>query len=825
MAGGQGTRLRPLTNTVPKPMVPVVNRPILEHILDLLKRHGLREVILLLYYLPNVFKDYFGDGARFGVKLRYITAGEDYGTAGAVRLAADYLDGAPFLVLSGDALTDLNLNNLLAFHKQKGGLATVALSRVWNPSPFGIAITNEDQRIVKFLEKPSWSQVFSDTVNMGIYVMEPDILQRIPERKESYFARDIFPNLLRDKEAIYGFVEACYWKDIGDLETYQQVQWDALRGEISLEIPGTRKNGVRLGDKCKIGKRVAFRGEVLMGAGCHVGDDVTLENVAIGAGCEIGSGSSLREVVLWHNVTVGESCELTRDVIASDSTVGDRTVFDEYVYVSNRTRIMHDCRINANVKIWPEKIVDVGSVVNTNLVWGDRWQRELFTDSRVTGLANFEINPEFAAKLGVAFGTWLGPGNHVLISRDATPASRMIYRAIITGLMSAGVNVDSVQVMPIPIVRYTLRSSKENGGVHVRRSPFDRNLIDILFFDKNGRDFSTLTTRALERSFYREDFPRVDIDAVGKIDYPVRVTESYARDFLSKLDVRAVEAANYKVVIDYSFGAATQVFPSILGSLDCEVVSLDAYLDSGKLVRTAGSFQHYLHRLSDIVKSTGAHVGFLIDAGAEKIFCVDETGGIISSDRLAVLVSKLCFEAHALRRIALPVSTPQQVEALARANKIDVVYTADDGGSIIKMTEDPEIDFALDDKGGFIFSHFHFAFDGMFSLVKVLEFMAKAKVSLAELNAQVPRYCYLSGSVACPWEAKGKAMRQMAEHAARFRHLMLDGVKLFFDDAWVLMLPDRERAQCKIICESPNPERAKRLLAEYKSKILSWIES
>lgn len=824
MAGGLGTRLRPLTTLVPKPMVPVVNKPILEHTLNLLRKHGVTEIVLLLYYLPNVFENYFGDGSAFGVSIEYVTAGEDYGTSGAVRLAAESVSGEPFLVISGDALTDLNITELIRFHEQKRSLATIALSRVWNPSPFGIAITDEEQRIVKFLEKPSWSQVFSDTVNMGIYVLEPDILREIPEKKESYFAKDIFPSALKHGQALYGFISSCYWRDIGDLKTYQEVHWDVLNKVIDLPLPGSEKENLVHGKGCNIAQNAQFAGKVLLGDDCEIGEGVILQDCVVGHRCRIGAGSRLKQVILWDDVQIGGNCTLKRDVVGSHCSVGDNSTCDEYVFIGNHTMVMQDCRVNANVKIWPEKIVDVGCVVNTNLVWGDRWQRELFTDSRVTGLANYEINPEFAAKLGAAFGTWIGAGSSVLISRDATPASRMIYRALITGLMSAGVNVDSVQVMPIPIVRYTLRSSKERGGVHVRRSPFDRNLIDIMFFDRNGRDFSALTTRALERSFYREDFPRVDIDSVGKIDYPVRITESYVQDFLQKVDVEAIEQAGFKVVIDYSFGAATQVFPSVLGSLDCEVISLDAYLDSGRLVHTQQEFENSLRRLSDIVKSTQADVGFLIDAGAEKIFCVDEKGRVIRSERLAVLVAHQYLNLCKARKIAVPVSCPRQVEEIARGKGVAVLYTAEDGGSIIKATEDPEIDFALGTSGGFIFSDFHFAFDGMFSLAKMLEFLAKSQQSLGELNDSIAERAYLSDSVHCPWEAKGKAMRLMAEHAARLPHLMLDGVKLFHEDAWVLILPDREKAQCRIICESGDSEQARKLLLEYKDRIRKWTK-
>ncbi|HEX9652896.1 MAG TPA: sugar phosphate nucleotidyltransferase, partial [bacterium] len=407
LAGGLGTRLRPLTCSLPKPMVPVMNRPILEHIVHHLKKNHITDLVFLLYYEPKAIQDYFGDGSQLGVKITHISATEDYGTAGAVKLAARLLDDT-FVVLSGDGITDLDLTRLLDFHKQKRGMGTLALAHVADPSPFGVVVTDAQQRITRFLEKPSWGQVFSDTVNMGIYALEPQLLDFIPAGKEFQFEKEVYPKLVEQGRLLYGFVDDCYWKDIGDLRTYHQVHRDVFENHLKLHVSEPHKKGAWRGKGSKLGKGVKLVGGVVIGENCHIGDGTTLHNAVLGDHCRIGHNSSIRDSILWSGARVGKNCELANDVIGRDVVIEDGCVLDQNVIVSDGSKIGAQSRIHTNVKIWPNKEVEVGSVVNASIVWGDKWQRGLFTDARVTGLANFEISPEFGAKLGAAFGAWVG---------------------------------------------------------------------------------------------------------------------------------------------------------------------------------------------------------------------------------------------------------------------------------------------------------------------------------------------------------------------------------------------------------------------------------
>ena len=242
MAGGEGTRLRPLTSNQPKPMVPIVGRLCMEHIVALLKLHGIEDVLVTLAFMPQAVRTYFGDGEAFGVRMQYSVEESPAGTAGSVGLAAEALDDT-FLVISGDALCDVDLSALVEFHKERGASVTIGLKSVENPLEFGIVVCDDEGRIERFLEKPSWGQVFSDTINTGIYVLEPEVLRHVPDDRPYDFSKELFPLLLEMGRPLYGYVMDGYWQDIGNLDQYRQANFDALDEEVRLDVPGIKLRG------------------------------------------------------------------------------------------------------------------------------------------------------------------------------------------------------------------------------------------------------------------------------------------------------------------------------------------------------------------------------------------------------------------------------------------------------------------------------------------------------------------------------------------------------------------------------------------------------
>jgi mannose-1-phosphate guanylyltransferase/phosphomannomutase len=827
MAGGFGTRLRPLTCNTPKPMVPLMNKPMMEHIVTLLKRHGITDIIASLFYQPEVISSYFGDGTAWGVKISYFRADADYGTAGSVRLATDGINER-ILVISGDILTDFDLTSAVRFHEAKKAKATLVLTHEKNPLQFGVVITQDDGKISRFLEKPSWGEVFSDTINTGIYVLEPAAVQLIPIREEFDFSKDLFPLLLRQDAGLYGCIIDGYWRDIGNLNEYQEAHFDALQHRVAVDLSGTQTGSLYIGEGTKLpAEGPVITGTVVIGRNCTIGEGVKLSNTVIGDRCVIGPGASLANSVLWNDVTVGHNTEIASDVIGYRCSIGENALIAENVFISDSCWIGRGAHLGANIKLWPEKVVEEGAVVTRSLVWEDKWLRELFTDSRVSGLSNIEMNPEFGAKLGAAYGAFIGPGKTIVTCRDADNVSRMMNRALICGLISAGVNTSDLRATSIPLLRHELSNGKDAGGIHARRSPYNKTMTDIIFFDANGKDLPSKKTKAVERLFFGEDFARAAQDKVGSINFPERTTEAYKESFLSSLNIDAINRRKFKLVIDYSNGVASTIFPLILGSFDCQVVALNAHLDPRKLTRDKYEFDSSMKQLSHIVTSLKYDLGCLIDAGGEKLYVVNENGETIDSDRLLAIVAALFLETHPdAKCIAVPITSSGEIDILAARRGVNVIKTRSSHLAMMEATANKGVRFIGGTRGGFIFTDFFFATDAMYSVSKTLEMMSTTGKSLGAIDREIPRLERSYRTVNCSWEHKGKVMRNIMHATERMRRDLVDGVKVYFDDEKIgisaLLIPDKERPLFHISAEALKAEAAEALAAQYERKITQW---
>lgn len=827
MSGGFGTRLRPLTCNIPKPMVPMMNKPMMQHIVDLIKKLGINQIVSTLFYQPEIITSYFGDGTKFGVHLQYRRAEADYGTAGSVRNAADFLDER-FIIISGDVLTDFDLTKAIEFHEKKKAKATLVLTRATNPLAFGVVITDNNGKITRFLEKPTWGEVFSDTINTGIYIIEPEVLQLIPFQKEFDFSKNLFPAMLEQDMGLYGYIAEGYWRDVGNLNEYQEAHLDALDDKVKITYEGNRVGSAYVGTNTLIETAIDnLQGKVLIGRNCKIGKNVKIIKSVIGNGCVIGDGTVIRNSVIWSDTTIGKGTELTSCVIGKWCSIGDYATISDNVFISDKCTIGNESKLAPNIKLWPGKEVEDGAILTRSLVWEDKWLKDLFTDARITGLSNIEMNPEFGAKLGAAFGALVGKGKTVLMSRDVDNVSRMMNRAIMCGLMSAGVDAGDLRAVSIPILRQELRNGKHAGGIHVRKSPFDKNLTDIIFFDGKGKDLPSSKTKSLERIFFGEDFPRVLPDEVGSVTFPERAQESYIEKFLSTINVDAISQAKFKLVVDYSSGIASSIFPNILGSLHVQVLSQNAYLDAKKLTRNEEEYNEAVDQLSHIVTSLGYDVGFLLDAGAEKCFVVDENGNFINNDRLLTLVTYLFLNAYPdMKKIAVPITASAEIDLIAQHMGVEVVKTRDSHLSLMEAATREDIKFVGGTKGGFIFTDFLFASDGMYSVAKILEMMALTNTRFGKLDQQVPKLHMNRKVIHVPWDKKGKVMRYLMKETDHHpQRILLDGVKLILDhtaSTSVLLWPDRSKPSFHIFAESKERELADLLIAQYEEKIVAW---
>lgn len=313
LAGGEGTRLRPHTFITPKPMLPVVNRPFLEHTIAYLKRYRVGEIVLAVSYLPEVIRGYFADGGNFDIRLTYAIEASPLGTAGAVKNAERHLDGT-FVVLNGDIFTELDIADMLAFHRQKRAKATIALTRVDNPSAFGVVETDGEDRVRRFIEKPAPDQVTTDWINAGIYLIEPEVLRHVPADTYYMFEKGLFPRLIELGQPVYGYPFSGYWLDMGTPEKYLELNCDLLQSKARSALidnvselgygrgvnihPSVKITGpVVIGDRCRIGRQASITGPAVIGADCFIGEGVRVERAVVWPGVSVGAGTTIERCI------------------------------------------------------------------------------------------------------------------------------------------------------------------------------------------------------------------------------------------------------------------------------------------------------------------------------------------------------------------------------------------------------------------------------------------------------------------------------------------------------------------------------------------------
>lgn len=368
MAGGKGTRLRPLTSNQPKPMISIANKPCMEHIVNLLERHGFDDVVVTVEFLSEEIQDYFGDGSGWGVRLVYSVEEEPLGTAGSVKFTEDRL-GERFMIVSGDALTDVDLSEVVAFHEKRGAEATLVLKKVEDPSEFGIVVTEDDGRVSRFLEKPDPEEVFSYTANTGIYVLEPDVLNDIPAGEEYDFAKDLFPKLLEAGRPMYGYVMQGYWEDIGNIEQYLDAQKAALDGGIKgLQIPGDEiQPGVHVGKGSRI-EEDQIEAPVVLGESVEVASGARVgPHSVIAAKVRIAAGASVARSTVDERTVIGEGAGLDGALIMKDCVIGPRARLLEGSALGDGVEIEEDATVTSGVGVYPEETVEEGERVTEDV--------------------------------------------------------------------------------------------------------------------------------------------------------------------------------------------------------------------------------------------------------------------------------------------------------------------------------------------------------------------------------------------------------------------------------------------------------------------------
>lgn len=827
MAGGFGTRIQPLTNSIPKPMLPIFNKPMMEHIILKLKNAGIAEFVVLLYFKPDIIKDYFKDGKEFGINITYVLPDDDYGTAGALKCAEEYLKDDNFIIVSGDLVTDFDLNKIIDFHKKRDSQLTITLTSVEDPLQFGVVIANSDDKIEKFLEKPSWGEVFSDTINTGIYVLEPHIMEHIPAGKNFDFAKDLFPKLMKSGIELMGFSIKGYWRDVGNPQSYRDVYSDILNEKIIFDYEGnkqkTKKGIIYSKDNLNI-EEMDIKGVVVTGKNLKIGKNSELKNVVIGDNVTIADNVKLSSGVVWDNSKIGEASELSDFVVCNDTAIGKNAKAKNGVIISEKCKIGSNVSFEKDVTVWPKIEIERNSIVSNNIVWGSKYKSSIFENGTVVGRTNVELSCEMLTKLAESFGSALPSGSIVYVSRDYHKSSRMLKRAFLGGLLSAGVNVYDLKLMPCNIMTYNLEKNSEIiAGVHIKQSAKNHLDSEIFFFTQEGVLIDNNAAKNLEKVFFKESFRRVDYQNIGEITEKTGLAEIYKKSAIQNLKGDVISNRKFKIAVDLLHGSMSEVFPAILNELNVSTLTINAHMNDDKLLGAQNTIPKAKEDISKIVRAMEFDAGFMIYPGYQELDLICEDGKLLQR-HIALLVVLYLIDKTAQKekkpKIILPAWSCDFVDELFKnitieRGKLDSLKGAQLDEYLLKASG----------IGCFSFTGFAHGYDSAFASLKILEMLAQTGEKLSNIVSKLEEFYYFKTKIDCLNENKGKIMRKFLEDSKEKEASHIDGVKIWLDKKdWILMIPDQYHDNLNIYIQAKDKKAGDLILQEYTQKIEAWLK-
>lgn len=828
MAGGAGTRLRPLTMATPKPLLPVAERPMVEHLARLLLRHNIDEAVVTVHYMAPMVRSEMGDGSELGMKLAYVTEPRPVGTAGSVKMAEAMLQDETFIVVSGDGLTDIDLTALIDFHRERRAMVTVCLSRRDNPLGLGIVVTDEEGRVTRFMEKPGWGQVFTNTVNTGIYVMEPEVLDHIKADEDLDWSADIFPALLAAGEPIYGYTAAGYWEDVGTIEAYRRVQIDALSGVVNVDIPGHEVSpGVWIGSDVDIDPSAHLTGPLVLGDNVRIGAGARIDPYsAIGRHSIVDQQAHVERSVLLDNVYVGAGAQLRGCVIGQGSEVLDRARIDEGSSVGDECRVGEEAVVTNSADVFPHKTIDAGVLVSDSVVWESQTGRPFLTGRHLAGTVNLDVTPEGVARLAGAYASLLPKRASVAVGRDHAVATAPVALVLEGALAACGMDVAVVGTTPTPVLRNAVARSHQ-GGVMVRTAPGRPDQVELLLIDANGRDLDPRRRQELQRILERHDTRRPLPGEVGSVAGALETVENYVTSVLAATDVSGIEGAGLRIVVDTANGTCAAVLPTLMASLDVDMLAVNTRMTPAKPTETQEERTAALDRLGLMVASSRAALGLRLDPTGDRLSIVDETGRVLSDDRALLVVLDLIAAERRSGTVALPVTTTRVAEQVTSFHGVQVLWTPT-GPQALSAAAGAGHDLILagDGNGGFVIPAVGGSPDAMAALVQILGLVARTRLTLRQIDTRIPATILLKESIPTPWAKKAVVMASVRDQASAIPLDETEGIRLLIsDDSWVLIAPDPEEAAVRMWVEAPGQAAAQSLAQQWREVVAAAAKS
>ena len=763
LAGGEGTRLRPLSAGRPKPMVPLFDRPLLEHLLLLLRTHGITEIAATLHFMPEAIASYFGDGSAFGVRLRWFVEESPRGTAGSVKDCADFLEGEDFLVLSGDAVCDLDLRACIEFHRKCSAEATLVLHRSAAPLEYGLVQTDPDGAVRRFVEKPAWSQVVTDRVNTGIYLLSPRVLDTIPAAGSCDFGRDVFPQLLREGRRLYGFEPGGYWCDVGNCDAYLTCAADALDGAVRLSLPAPeRQPGIRAAEPVPTG--VTVLPPCYIGRGAVLGEGAVIgPHAVIGADSTVGRRARIRRSVL-QGALVGDDTRLEGAVLCPGAVVREGAVLEEGAVIGAGAVVGAHATVARQVRLWPGKEVPAGCRQTETLAAAGLRTVLRFGDGGVIrGEAGLELTPAVGLSLGMAAASGQ---RAVALGFCGGAGARLLVQAIGCGVCAAGARA---LLTDVPCESAAVWAARQQGWMRTFFVRQAESRLYLRLLGPEGLPLPRSEERKLEGVLLRGDQQPAAPARIGTVACITALEEAYCQAALRSGRVFPARAHPCRVAVRGTEGDAV-VLRSALARLDAVVTA----------------------------ERAGVPV-FLPEHGGLRLRAMDEAGDLLTPEQLQMLLCLIAFEGGC-RMVALEESAPAAAETLAAAW----------GGSILRRGRDGEAAEVL-------YRRQDFLRDGVLAACRIYGRMAWGGERLRDLMARLPRFAVSRREVPLHGDRAAVMGRLVREHGAG--DPVTEGLQLRLGSGWVRILPLNRRAALRITAEGEDAEMAEELCTVFERKV------
>ena len=761
MAGGEGTRLRPLTCDCPKPMARLCGRPVLEYILDLLGKNGVEAAAISLRYLPEEIRSHFGD-AYGDIRLSYSVEDKPLGTAGGVRLAVGKPD-EDRIVISGDAMCDFNLSAACRYHREKGAAATLLTTHVADPREYGLVVTDPAGRVRGFVEKPGWAQSVTDAVNTGIYILSPSAMSLIPEDREFDFAKDLFPLMMERDMPIYAFDADGYWCDIGDVEAYVACQFDMLEGRVECRIPGRRTSGVRAVE-LPVG-RYRIQPPCYIGRGVHIGSDARIGPCAvIDDGCTVGAGASIRHSVLLPDAYVGERCELRGALVCAGASLKKRAGMFEGSVAGAHSIVGMDSAVSPGVRIWPGKRVEDGARAGGNVREGSA-RRGLFDDDGISGEVGVDLTPEICAKIGAVTGE--AAAGAVGVADDGSHVGITLKNALAAGVISTGTRLYDFGSCFEALAAFATQFCRLKMGL-MTRAAGSRAVLRVT--DGSGLPLRRAVERQIESAVATGQVRRCEPDRYSE---PMEMP-----------GIRAVYA-----------DALARLAPEGLSGLGCNVRSANRQVQRllGEVLRTLGAEEE---------GGVRAHVAA---SGREASF-FDEEGSYVDPPRTLAIACQIAFEGG--EDVALPFDAPRFIDGLAARH----------GRQVWRYLSCPAD--ASDARARRLAASQPFVRDGLQCVVRILAYLHRTGARLHDIAAALPPFSLTVRAVPLHGNP-GRMLRSLSPRQGEREKSAApaEGVLLSSRRGRVLLSPLKRGTGMRILAEAADMETADELCAEYEKAL------